>query len=152
MHLVVIGTDGSPQAREAVDVGLDLAEGEGAEAVLVHVLTPLSPMVVDEDVRGVPHRPTTAADDPVLLEAARAAKARGVAHRTELLVGVPEEELLALAGSLGADVLVVGSRGRGAVAGALLGSVSRAVLRDAKLPVVVVRHEPTTETETAPPG
>jgi len=142
MERIVIGTDGSPQAREALEVGLELAEGEGAEAVLAHVLTPLSPMVRDEEVRGVPHRPTTAEDDPVLGEAARSAEKRGVRYRTELLVGVPEEELLALARELDADLLVVGTRGRGAVAGALLGSVSRAVLRDARLPVVVVRPEP----------
>ena len=138
----MIGTDGSPQAREAVETGLELAREEGAEAVLVHVLGPLAPIAVDEDVRGVPHRPATAAEDAVLADAARRAVELRVRHRVELLVGVPDEELLALARELGADLVVVGSRGLGAVRGALLGSVSRSILKRATVPVLVVRSAP----------
>jgi nucleotide-binding universal stress UspA family protein len=58
--------------------------------------------------------------------------------------GRPADVLIAE--SAGADLLVVGSRGHGAMAGFLLGSVSERVVAHAQCPVVVVRH-----TETAQP-
>ncbi len=48
--------------------------------------------------------------------------------------------IVELARSRDVDVIVVGSRGLGAVAGTLLGSVSRAVVHDADRPVLVVPH------------
>ena len=46
--------------------------------------------------------------------------------------------------SQGADLLVVGSRGHGGLAGMLLGSVSEHVIAHANCPVVVIRHHPAT--------
>ena len=54
------------------------------------------------------------------------------------MAGDPVNEILALADSIDADLIVVGRRGRGTLASALLGSVSGAVLRDARRPVLVV--------------
>jgi nucleotide-binding universal stress UspA family protein len=136
---IVIGIDGSPQSRDALRVGLELAADEGAEVVLAHVVTPLGPIVTDEGVSGVPHRPTRPEDDEPLAEAARLAEEAGVPFQLELLVGLPGEELLAVADQGEADLIVVGSRGLGTVKGALLGSVSREVLAKAKTPVLVVK-------------
>jgi nucleotide-binding universal stress UspA family protein len=58
---------------------------------------------------------------------------------TRIEVGYAAERLAAVAMEQPSAILVVGSRGQGAVAATLLGSVSRSVLRDAKRPVVVVR-------------
>jgi nucleotide-binding universal stress UspA family protein len=57
----------------------------------------------------------------------------------ELLEGDPAEEIARLAEARDADLLVVGTRGIGAVAGSLLGSVSSGVIRRSHRPVVVVR-------------
>ena len=56
-----------------------------------------------------------------------------------MLRGDPVDEIVAYADTVDADLIVVGSRGHGAVASALLGSVSRGVLREARRPVLVVR-------------
>jgi len=59
--------------------------------------------------------------------------------RAELLRGDPVDEIVAFADSFEADLIVVGSRGHGALASALLGSVSRWILSETRRPVLVVR-------------
>ena len=56
-----------------------------------------------------------------------------------LLRGDTVDEIVAFADSHDVDLIVVGSRGRGAIAGALLGSVSRGILGESKRPVLIVR-------------
>ena len=63
---------------------------------------------------------------------------RGLAATALLVEGPTAQKILEDAESLAADALVLGSRGHGAIARTLLGSVSQAVLHGAKTPVVVV--------------
>lgn len=139
MTTIVIATDGSPQAREAVEYGLELAASEHAKAVLLQVMPPTDWTRLD---RGNALRPLAEEirlrDAPALIDAAELAVERGVSFTTEVVAGRPADEIVAYADSIGADLIVIGSRGRGAVAGALLGSVSRDVLHESRTPVVVV--------------
>jgi nucleotide-binding universal stress UspA family protein len=139
MTTIVIATDGSPQAREAVEYGLDLAAEEHADAVLLQVMPPVDWARLDRG--GVVHplsEVVRVQRAPALEDAERRAFARGVAARSEIVAGNPADEIVAYADSIGADLIVMGSRGRGAVAGTLLGSVSRDVLHESRTPVVVV--------------
>jgi nucleotide-binding universal stress UspA family protein len=61
---------------------------------------------------------------------------------TLLRHGDPAEEILALLGEQPFDMLCMGARGRGRVTGALLGSVSTAVLHHSPVPVVVLHPPP----------
>jgi nucleotide-binding universal stress UspA family protein len=63
----------------------------------------------------------------------------GVEADWEILQGEPATEIVRLASERDADLIVLGSRGLGAVAGAFLGSVSREVLHEADRPVLVAR-------------
>jgi nucleotide-binding universal stress UspA family protein len=67
--------------------------------------------------------------------------AGGSVTQVHLGFGRPDEEIVALAEELGARLIVLGSRGRGGVKRALMGSVSDSVVRHAHCPVMVVRHE-----------
>jgi nucleotide-binding universal stress UspA family protein len=125
---IVIATDGSASARAATDFGLQLARQLDSTVVFVHV---------------APREP--AEDRGPLGTAATSAASRGVVATTELLVGDAADEIVAYADSVDADAIVVGTRGHGQIAGALIGSVSQRVLRDARLPVLVV---PLRETRT----
>jgi nucleotide-binding universal stress UspA family protein len=138
MKTIVVAVDGSARAREAAEFGIDLARGRGAEITFVCVRSPLDPIVEDERAP-VPHHLATAEDEPALVEAARLADERHVTHREELLIGIPEDEICALADSTDADLIVLGSRGLGAIKGTLLGSVSRGVLSRTSRPVAVVK-------------
>ena len=54
--------------------------------------------------------------------------------------GEPAREIIAYAEEVGADFIVVGSRGRGGIASLFLGSTSHAVIHGAPCDVIVVRH------------
>ena len=150
MKKILIATDGSPASREAVEFGLELAEEQAAQVTFVHVVPVLDRSFADGI--GVPAaRPhqIDEVDRRPLEDALALATERCVDARAELLAGIPADEIVAYADDLDADLVVLGSRGRGAVATALLGSVSRSVLHEAHRPVLVVRGTQVREPEPA---
>jgi nucleotide-binding universal stress UspA family protein len=135
---ILIATDGSPEAREAVLYGLELAAEHDAEVTLLQVIPPTEwakleygALIRPEEIR---LRRRFA-----LAEAEQLAAEHGVPVTSEVVAGIPADEIVTHADSIDADLIVIGSRGRSAVASAVLGSVSRAVLRQARRPVLVVR-------------
>jgi nucleotide-binding universal stress UspA family protein len=140
MKKILIATDGSDEAREAVDFGLELADEHAAQVVFVHVAPAVD--VVPTSGFGmtgaVPHE-LTEYDWSPLTDAKALAEGRGVDARTQMLRGETADEIVAYADTIDADLIVVGSRGHGTLASALLGSVSRGVLREARRPVLIVR-------------
>ncbi|MGH3137382.1 MAG: universal stress protein [Gaiellaceae bacterium] len=141
MKKILIATDGSASALEAVAFGLELAREQDAEAVVIHVAPALDILpVAGFGMPAAQRHPVGPYDRMPLDEASTLATAAGVSARTELLTGNPVDEIVAFADSIDADLIVVGSRGHGAVASALLGSVSQGVLHEARRPVLVFRR------------
>ena len=140
MQKILIATDGSPEAREAVEYGLHLAEEQGATATLLQVIPPVDWTQLDRGalIRPIPDE-IAKRRGFALDEAAALAEEHGVPVNFEVLAGVPADEIVAYADNHDVDLTVVGSRGRGAVASALLGSVSQAVVHESRRPVLVVR-------------
>ena len=94
----------------------------------------------------IPHDVTD--EDRATLEVAvDLAADRGLPVTTELLRGPAVREIVAFADEHDADLIVVGSRGHGALTTALLGSVSLGVLRHTTRPVLVVRGHAATPHE-----
>jgi nucleotide-binding universal stress UspA family protein len=140
MSTILIATDGSPEAREAVDYGLELAAGEDAEVVLLQVIPPIDWTQLERGavIRPIPEE-IALRRSFALEEAAKLAASHGVPIAAEVLAGDPADEIVAYADNHDVDLIVVGSRGRGTLASTLLGSVSHAVLQEARRPVLVVR-------------
>ena len=106
--------------------------------------SPLSPRY---GLVGAQEHELTAYDTTILEDAASLAAKLDVPAETKLLRGDTVEEIVACADSDDADLVVVGSRGHGAVGSALLGSVSLGVLHNARRPVLVFRHARVHEVE-----
>jgi nucleotide-binding universal stress UspA family protein len=138
MRHILIATDGSPSAQEAVEVGLELAADQGAEVTFVHVLPPDTIAGGRGGAHAVAHRETIDESETALKGASDAAEQAGVSCSLERISGETVETIVALGAEKDVDLIVVGSRGRNPVA-ALLGSVSRGVLSHAKRPVLVVK-------------
>lgn len=134
---IVIATDGSDGARAAVEDGLRLARRLGAAATVVYVRPPIS--LVGEPLYQRKLTRQLARARAAVDEAMAEARELGVEADYEILEGDAAEEILRIARSRVAGLIVVGSRGLGAIGGTLLGSVSSAVVRHADRPVVVVR-------------
>lgn len=142
MNTILIATDGSAGAQLAVEDGLDLAEQTGAAVLFVAVHRPPLP------VFGDPYWQRAVSNElarvrPALKKAVEAAEARGIRAEYDLLEGDAADRILEIARSRDVDLIVIGSRGLGAVASAIVGSVSKRVLRDADRPVLVVNERAT---------
>jgi nucleotide-binding universal stress UspA family protein len=137
---ILIAIDGSPSAQEAVDFGLELAAEQDAVATFALVVPALDVYPVGGfGVTGASVHRTTREELEPLQHAREQAEEAGVTAHTRLLRGDPANEIVAFADVIDADLIVVGSRGHGALTSALLGSVSRGILREARRPVLVVR-------------
>ena len=148
MGKVVVGVDGSPGSLRALEWALDEARIRRASLHVVHAwMLPLIDALPEPWAVGSP--PMGPSDEEVhdhVEKAARAALAAavdrarsaepGLEIHGELIESRPARALLEAADD--ADLLVVGSRGRGCFAGLLLGSVSAQCVHHARCPVVVV--------------
>ncbi len=148
MERIVAAVDGSLPSRNAVAVAADLAAKCDAELILVTVMHEFVPVIdadIDayarlENIRAQLAELGSAAAETVLAEARSTAQAHGAIRiSTHTAAGDPATEIIGVAQSRHADMVVVGSRGHGRLAGLLLGSVAQKVVAHASCPVLVVR-------------
>lgn len=132
---ILIPTDGSPGAQEAIEHGLEIAQQYEAT---VHAL-----YVVDTRV---------SRSGPLLeslqLEGRKAVRDLEVAGTqagltvvTEVVEGVPPQEILEYSAMQGIDLIVMGTQGRTGVDRFVMGSVAERVVRHSPVPVLMVRKE-----------
>jgi nucleotide-binding universal stress UspA family protein len=124
---IVVGVDGSEPSLEALDWAAEQAARTGSTLRVVHA---------GDEAGSSGGGPQAQRRRTLQAAVARVAKQRDGASVVVDARQGPASEVLAAA-SDGAELLVVGSRGRGLVSGTLLGSVSRDCVRHARCPIVV---------------
>ena len=132
---ILLATDGSEDATRATEAASDLASKSGAELHVVHVW---------HDVRGFAHdfvrRELKRQGQEVLDQQVEKVAAAGCeVVEAHLRRGRTSNEVIALAGEIGAGLMIVGSRGMGTVQRILMGSQSEEIVHHAQIPVLVVR-------------
>jgi len=143
---IAVGMDGSERAEHALAVAEQMARDEGAKLVITHV---------DEQTvgKGGGHLRADEHEVVVALEKkAEGLRDAGVDASVEvvaMMTGSVGNRLAEMGRDIGADLIVVGTRGHSGVSGALLGSASHKLLSHAHVPVMVV---PDAEQASAPGG
>ncbi len=135
---ILLATDGSREAELAATTAADLAKSTGSELHVVHVgelrptflaQTEVEPAQLEREAR------------ELLDEQVRKVEGAGsTVKEAHLRLGRADEEIVDLAHSIGAGLIVMGSRGHGRIRRALMGSVSDSVVRHAPCPVTIVRQ------------
>lgn len=138
---ILVSIDSDPIAAHAADIGADMARLAGAELAFVHVIEPALVNAADTGIQ-----------PDVFVASAREAARRMIEDFRKRLptqtaaldfvqIGNAATEIVNAARDWPADLIVIGSHGRGGLKRALLGSVAEAVMRQAPCPVLVVRSK-----------
>ncbi|GGV65826.1 stress-inducible protein [Streptomyces longisporoflavus] len=142
---IAAGIDGSPESLAAADWAAREALHRALPLHIVHAYDQPSERINLPEIE-VPFHRESGALDRAVRQISHAHPTQEILH--EQVTGPPTEALLATSGS--SALLVLGSRGFGALAGVLVGSVALAVAARAHCPVVLVRAEDRTEDEGEP--
>ena len=152
IRTILVATDFSPDADEALSWAADLGTRFGARVTVVHVMEPLAPgLPAGYTVAGLPERSVIAAELSQHLDRiARTMQAeQGRAVDQELLSGSPPAAIVKLAGEGRFDLVIVGSHGRTGLKRVLMGSVAERVMRHAPCPVLIVARSGSSEPHLA---
>jgi nucleotide-binding universal stress UspA family protein len=145
-HNILVAVDGSPDAEQALTEAIDLAESEHTRLTLITAVSQLPAAAY-----GTAALPVSQVLEDAQVEAEamlRRARER-VPHGVSVTAVLSEQPIrVALSRQIATghhDLVVMGSRGRGAVRAALLGSVSHYVLHHSPVPVLIVHADPSRE-------
>lgn len=138
----LVALDGSPSSEAVLRFLLEIAGPLDMTVLLVRVLEPVPPVVIEgsrhmvlEDLEG---RRRDA--EEYLAPIAAALRAQGVETTWEVRRGHPAEEIIAAAREQHADLIAMATHGRTGLGRLLFGSVAEVVLRHAPVPVFMIRQ------------
>lgn len=136
---ILLAVDGSEHALRAAKTAGDLARAMNAQHLrIVVAYDPIPPYLGEPNLQHAIDARLSQAN-AILEDAVKALGEMRAEVHTELIEGSPAEAIIDVANTRGSDVIVLGSRGLGRIAGAVLGSTSQKVVAHAHCPVLIVR-------------
>jgi nucleotide-binding universal stress UspA family protein len=137
----LVPLDGSRLAEGILPFLLQIAGPLAPEVALVYVVRPLGPPIVEENSRFTVYDPAAklAEARDYLAPIAAELQRKGFQVTSNVRKGEPVEEIVAAAREVGADIIAMTTHGRSGLSRVLFGSVAEAVLRQAELPVLMMR-------------
>lgn len=144
-HTVVVGYDGSSDARRALEAAMDHVADQG----IVHVVTAFDQPSRREIAKVIERLPdefrTTYNIEETprgyLRDAERALDRRGLRHEGHFVDDDPASAILDLADKVGADLIVIGTRGLGRVERFIRGSVSARIANHSRISLMMIHDE-----------
>jgi nucleotide-binding universal stress UspA family protein len=139
MKKILAAVDGSEPSQRGVRMAADLALKFGAQLTLIHVLSPLwiPPEVYGLSIDAI-QEAHAKEGQKLVSEAEKKVQASGLKIDRMVVQGVPADALAELAKGEHYDLVVVGSRGQGAVSRVVLGSVSGRLAHLCQIPLLIV--------------
>ncbi len=137
---LLVPIDGSQPSLRGLDVAIGLARTMDADIVLVHVVdnTKVARLSYGEPSVVEPLFEELRQEGERYLAEAEAAIKSGIVTSSQVAYGNPADEIGKIASEIGASMIVMGSHGRTGLRHLLMGSVAEGVIRNAKVPVVIV--------------
>lgn len=133
---IVVGVDGSDISNRAVDYAFEEAQARGSKILAVHTWADVQFPISEE------HWIEIEKEESDLLESRLVEHRKNYPHvHVDTLISRERPAAALSNAAQGAQMLIVGSHGRGGFKGMLLGSTSRALLQDAPCPMMVVRPQ-----------
>ena len=136
---ILVAVDNEPIAAHAADIGAELARLAGAEMAFIHVIDPALVNASDTGIQPDVFVASAKEEAKKLIDDFRKRLPQQVTALEFVQIGLPLTEIVNAAKDWPADLIVIGSHGRGGITRALLGSVAEGVMRHAPCPVLVVR-------------
>ena len=153
---ILVATDGSDCSNRSAQMGIELAKTSHGKVTALYVLqqtvAPIGGLTsgkIDEVVEGM-RKAVKEEGESALAQVEEMAKRSGVPMEKKMVEGHPASEILRIAEETPMDVIVMGSIGRTGLVKYLLGSVAEKVVRNSKVPVLLIPAEPQTEKNHTP--
>ncbi|HET6598092.1 MAG TPA: universal stress protein [Anaerolineales bacterium] len=136
---ILLAVDGSEHSLHAARVASDLAQAMKAQTLRIVVAFEPIPVHLGEPFMQETINARLGEAEAIAQKAVETVGTISAAIQTETLEGNPAEVILDIANAQNSNVIVMGSRGLGKLAGLLLGSTSQKVVSHAPCPVLIVR-------------
>lgn len=138
---ILIPLDGSPDSVFACEIAMNISCSDPAGRVfhLVHCVEPI-PSLIGGENRDNLHEDQKNVAEQIFAQARNLFQEKGYTARIYFREGAPGDEIVRTAEETGCEVIIMGTRGLGGIESLFLGSVSRDVLSQAKVPVLLANN------------